>query len=236
MNFNESCEPEILEAKWQDLEARWKSILGLEASVDTLRISMEGLRAEMEASWSKTLTGGQKVHALNADVAQWNKAKSRVVYALPKVREFIHRSIWVTGTPERKKLEELFKNHIRPRVQFPQMDKVMEQLDSLLKDRQVLSAHGVSVYQECKSISADIQGALRTQQCSCECNQKKGQRYQKKQVFLAHATLVRRRMNGPPVPPSRRSVRRLLRRHPIQQSDDVPGHLVRAASARHDVS
>jgi hypothetical protein len=42
------------------------------------------------------------------------------------------------------------------------MGQVMEQLDSLLKDRQVLAAHGASVYQECKSISTDLQGALRT--------------------------------------------------------------------------
>src|SRR5262245_18499879 len=123
---------------------------------------MESLRAEMEASLRKTLTAEEKVHALNADVAQWNKAKSRVLFALPKAREFIHRATWATGTPERKKLEELVKNHIRPRVPFPQMDQVVEQLENLLKDRQVLSAHGVSVYQECKSVSADVQGALRT--------------------------------------------------------------------------
>jgi uncharacterized protein YoxC len=173
---NESCEPEVPETKWQDLEARWNAILGLEASVDTLRISMEALRAEMEASSRKMLTAEEKVHALNADVAQWNKAKSRVPYALPRVREFIHRSTWAAGTPERKKLEELFKNHIRPRVPFPQMDQVMEQLESLLKDRQVLSAHGVSVYQECKSITADVQGALRTLQSNAAANatKKKG--------------------------------------------------------------
>jgi hypothetical protein len=167
---SESCEPEIPEAKWQNLEARWKAILGLEASIDMLRISMEALRAEMEASSRKTLTTEEKVHALNADVAQWNKAKSRVLYALPKAREFIHRSTWATGAPERKKLEELFKNHIRPRIPFPQMDQVVGQLESLLKDRQVLSAHGVSVYQECKSISADVQGALRALQSNAAAN------------------------------------------------------------------
>src|SRR5207247_2821325 len=116
-------------------------------------------RAESEASSRKTLTADEKVHALNADVAQWNKVKSRVLYALPKVKEFIHRSTWAAGAPERKKLEELFKNHIRPRIPFPQMAQVAEQLESLLKDRQVLSAHGVSVDQECKSIPVDVQGA-----------------------------------------------------------------------------
>jgi hypothetical protein len=161
---NESCEPEIPEAKWQDLEARWNAILGLEASMDALRISMEGLRTELETSLRRTLNTEEKLHALNADVAQWNKAKSRVHHALPKVREFIHRSTWAAGTPERKKLEEIFKNHIRPRVPFPQMDQVAVQVESLLKDRQVLSAHGVAVHQECKSISAEIQTALLTLQ------------------------------------------------------------------------
>jgi hypothetical protein len=167
---HESSGPEVPEEKWQDLESRWNAILVLEASIDTMRISMEGLRSEMEASSRKMLTGDEKVHALNADVAQWNKAKSRVVYALPKMREFIHRSTWAAGAPERKKLEELFKNHIEPRIPFPEMDQVAVQLDNLLKDRQVLSGHGMSVYQECKSISTDVQGALRTLQSNAAAN------------------------------------------------------------------
>jgi hypothetical protein len=167
---NESGEPEIPEATWQDLEARWNSILGLEASLDTLRISMEALGAELEASSRKPLTPDEKVHALNADVAQWNKAKRRALFALPKAREFIHRSIWAAGTPERKKLEEIFKNHIRPRVPFPQMDRVTVEVESLLKDRQVLSAHGIAVYQECKSISVEIQTTLTTLQRNAAAN------------------------------------------------------------------
>ena len=167
---DEGCGPEIPEAKWQNLEARWNAILGVEAGMESLRISMEGVRAEMEAASRKMLTADEKVHAQNADVAQWNKAKSRVHYALPKVSEFIHRSTWAAGTPERKKLGELFKNHIRPRVPFPEIDQVVEQFESLLKDRQILSAHGMSVYQECKSISAQIQGALRTLQSNAAAN------------------------------------------------------------------
>jgi uncharacterized protein YoxC len=167
---NESGEPEIPEAKWQDLEARWKAILGLEASIDGLRMSMEGLRAEMEAASRKTMTMDEKVHALNADVHQWKKAITRVLYALPKVREFIHRATWAPGAPERKKLEELFKNHIQPRIPFPEIDKVAAQLENLLKDRQVLSAQGVSVYQDCKSVSADLQAAFRTLQSNAASN------------------------------------------------------------------
>jgi hypothetical protein len=170
---NESGEPEIPGAKWQDLETRWNAILGLEAATDTLRIKMERLRAEMEASWKKTLTTDEKVHALNADVLQWNKAKSRVHYALPKAKEFIHRVIWALSAPERKKLGELFKNHIQPHIPFPQMDQVPKELEHLLKDRQVLSAQGVQVYQECNSISADIQGALRTLQSNAAANERK---------------------------------------------------------------
>ena len=151
-------------AKWQELDARWNAILGLEATIDGLRQRMEGLRSAMEAESRKMLTADEKVHALNADVAQWEKAKSRVHYTLPKVKEFIHRATWAIGLPERKRLEELFKNHIQPQVPFPEMDKVPEQLEHLLKERQVLSAHGVAVSQECSTICADIQGALRTLQ------------------------------------------------------------------------
>jgi hypothetical protein len=172
----ESGESEIPESKWQDLEARWHTILGLEASLETLRISMEALRSELEASSRRSLTADEKVNALNADVVQWNKAKSRVLFALPKAKEFIHRSTWAAGTPERKHLEEVFKNHIRPRIPLPQVNQVAEQLDSLLKDRQVLSAHGVAVYQECKGISGEVQGTLRTLQSNAAANatRKKG--------------------------------------------------------------
>jgi uncharacterized protein YoxC len=161
---SESPEGEVLEAKWQELVARWKAIEGLEASIDTLRQRMESLRSEMENASKKTLTTDEKVHALNADVAQWNKAKTRVIYALPKMREFIHRATWALGTPERKELGELFKNYIQHHVPFGEPEKVLQQLEHLQKDRQVLSAQGVAVHQECNNISADIQGALRTLQ------------------------------------------------------------------------
>lgn len=160
----ENDEPKVPLAKWQELEARWNAILGLEATIDGIRQRMEGLRSEMEAASRKTLTADEKVHALNADVAQWEKAKSRVHYALPKVKEFIHRATWAIGLPERKKLEEIFKNYIEPQVPFPEMDKVPAQLEHLLKDRQILSAHGTAVCQECSGISAEIERALRTLQ------------------------------------------------------------------------
>jgi chaperonin cofactor prefoldin len=163
---DEGGESAIPEEKWQDLEARWKAILDLEAGLDTLRISMETLRSEMEAASRRTLTTDEKLHALSADVLQWNKAKSRIHYSLPKAREFIIRSTWAVGAPERKKLEALVKDHIRPRIPFAEMDKAAEELESLLKDRQVLTAHGMAIHRECKGVVADVQAALRTLQNS----------------------------------------------------------------------
>jgi len=118
-------------------------------------------------------------------VVQWNKAKSRVLFALPKAREYIHRATWATGTPERKQLEELFKNHIEPQIPCPQMDKVFGQLENLQKDRQILSAHGATVYQECKSIATAVQGALRTLQSNAAANarNKKGATSAKSKFF-----------------------------------------------------
>jgi hypothetical protein len=172
----ESGEPEMASATWQDLEARWKGILGLEASVDTLRISMEGLRAELEASLRRMLTPDEKLHALAADVAQWNKAKSRLHYVLPKAREFIHRATWALGTPERKRLDQRFKIPGEAQAPLPATDQVLEELEALRKDRQVLSAQGVTVHQECKSIAADVQGALRRLQANAaaRASKKKG--------------------------------------------------------------
>jgi uncharacterized protein YoxC len=161
---SEPCFQTPGEIPWQDLEARWKAILGLEAAIDTLRISVEGLQAEMEASLKKTLTTEEKIHALRADVTQWNKAKSRVHHALPKMREFIHRYTWAIGAPERKQLEALYKNHIQPQIPCPQIAKVFAQLENLQKDRQILSSQGTTVYHECKGIAADVQNALRTLQ------------------------------------------------------------------------
>ena len=49
-------------------------------------------------------------------------------------------------------------------------------LGILRKDRQVLSGQGQTVYQECKAISADVQGALRRLQSNAatRASQKKG--------------------------------------------------------------
>jgi hypothetical protein len=173
---DERSEPEAPSAKWEDLQARWRAIVGLEASIDTLRLSVEGLQAEMETSSKKTLTTEVKVHALNADVALWNKAKSRVRFALPKAKEFIHRATWAMTTPERKKLGELFRDDVQPDIPSEEMDKLPEQLEYLLKDRQVLSAAGVTVYQECKGISADLQGSLRTLESNAAVNKDRKRR------------------------------------------------------------
>jgi hypothetical protein len=169
-------EPVVLSAEWQDLESRWKTILGLEASVDTMRKSMEGLRLELEASMRRALTADEKVYSLAADVVQWNKAKSRAHYALPKASEFIHRATWAAGTPERKRLGEVFKEPIGTHAPLPPAEEVVPELEMLRKDRQVLSTKGAAVFQECKAISADIQSALRRLQgnAATRMSQKKG--------------------------------------------------------------
>jgi hypothetical protein len=157
---NEETEQHIAADKWQTLEARWRAILGLEASIEAQRTGMDSLRADLEAACKKPLNVEEKTHALQSDVAQWTQAKNRAHYALPKVREFVHRATWALGVPERKHLETLFKDYIGPRIPFPELDKVPEQLDTLQKDRQVLAAQGNTVAQECRSICADIQRAL----------------------------------------------------------------------------
>jgi hypothetical protein len=159
-----SSEQEVPPEKWQALEALWKAILGLEAGIETVRLGVDGLRGEMEAAFKKSLAVEEKVHALQSDVAQWNSAKGRIHYALPKAKEFIHRATWASGLPERKKLEELFRSHIEPRIPLPQMDEVREQMEHLQKGRQVLFALGNSVSQECRGILAEIQRALGTLQ------------------------------------------------------------------------
>ncbi len=169
----ESSPPEVPAGMWEDLQARWRAILGLEASIDALRVSMESLRAEMEGSSKKTLNIEEKLNALRADVTHWTKEKKRAQDALPKVRDFLHRSVWAAGAPERKRLEALYEDHIQPRIPFPRMGEVLKELEALQKTRQVLSSHGQTVYQECKAIATSVQTALRTLQNNAAANGKR---------------------------------------------------------------
>ena len=75
--------------------------------------------------------------------------------------------------PERKRLEEVVKNHVEPRVPLPEVDRVREQMEHLQKDRQVLFAQGNAVYQECRGIMAEIQRALSTLQRNAADNAKR---------------------------------------------------------------
>ena len=150
--------------KWQALEALWRAVLALEASTDALRLSLDGLRAEMEGAFKRSMSVEEKVHALQIDVVQWTKAKSRVHYALPKVREFIHRATWASAAPERKELAAVVETYIEPRVPPPVLDQVRERLEHLQKDRQVLFGQGNAVGQECRAILAEIQRAFSTLQ------------------------------------------------------------------------
>jgi hypothetical protein len=161
---------EIDEAKWQYLEGRWHAILALEANVDNLRMSMEGLRSQLDAAARQSLTLEVKHHALSADMVQLEKTKSRIRYTLPKAREFIHRSTWASGAPERKRMLEVYETHVQKRVPFPNLEEAVVQFESLLKDRQNLAASGTSVLQECKTVHADYQSALRTLQVNASAN------------------------------------------------------------------
>jgi hypothetical protein len=156
----EGSVPEVPPEQWQALEAIWRTIMGLEVSIDSLRLAVDGLRLEMETAFKKTLPVEDKLHALQSDVVQWTKAKSRVHYALPKAREFIHRAIWAAGLAERQRLEGVVKNHIEPRIPLPDMDQLRRDLEHLQKDRQVLFGQGSSVQQECRGFLAEIQRCL----------------------------------------------------------------------------
>ncbi len=150
---------EIALEKWQALDALWKAILLLESAIDTARMGMESLRNEMDSAFKRPLAVEEKLNALQADVAQWTKAKSRVHHALPKAREFIHKATWAQTVAERKSLEELVKAHVEPRVPLAGVDRLRERLEHLQKDRQVLLAAGNAVHQECRGILGEIQRA-----------------------------------------------------------------------------
>lgn len=150
--------------KWQALDVIWKAIISLESSIDATRLGMDGLRAEMDAAFKRPLAVEEKLNALQADIAQWTKAKSRVHHALPKVREFVHRATWAMAVPERKRLEEIIKEHVEPRIPMANVDQFRERLEHLQKDRQVLLATGNAVHQECRGILGEIQRATSTLQ------------------------------------------------------------------------
>lgn len=161
---------------WEDLEARWGAILGMEAVINNLRQTMEGLQSELQAALQKQLTIEEKLHARNMDLMHWNKEKGRAHFALPKLRDYIHRATWQLSLPERKTLGERFKEEGQPSLPPSEWRRLGDQLESLLKDRQVLSALGAKVYQESKSIAADIQAALRTLHSNAAANAERKRR------------------------------------------------------------
>jgi hypothetical protein len=83
--------------KEQGLVARWNVIMGVETAIDSLRLRVESAQAEMLAASQRMLAPDKKVHALNADMHLWTKAKGRTRFVLPKAKEFVHRATWVTG-------------------------------------------------------------------------------------------------------------------------------------------
>ena len=67
----------------------------------------------------------------------------------------------------------IFRAHLEPRLPFPDVDKVREEMEHLLKARQVLFAQGNSVNQECRSLTSEIQRALSTLQRNAANNARK---------------------------------------------------------------
>lgn len=149
---------------WQALEVLWKTILGLEAGIDAARLSVDGLRNEMDSAFRRQLGVDEKVNALQADVSNWTKAKSRLHHAIPKAREFVHRATWALAVPERKALDEVVRNHVVPRVPFAGLGRVRGQLEHLQKDRQLLLAQGNAVNQDCRGVLDETNRALRALQ------------------------------------------------------------------------
>lgn len=70
--------PEVPLEKWQALDGLWKAILVLEANIESSRLGMNGLRMEMETAFKQVLAVEEKLHASQADVAAWTRAKNRL--------------------------------------------------------------------------------------------------------------------------------------------------------------
>jgi hypothetical protein len=153
-------EPDVSLDQWQALEALWRSILGLEANIESARLSANAVRGDMEAAFRQSLAVEEKLHASQADVSQWTQAKNRIHYSLPKVREFVHRATWALASVERKRLEEIVKTHVEPRVPLPDADKVREEMEHLQKARQVLLGQGNSVQAEGRGLVAETNRIL----------------------------------------------------------------------------
>jgi hypothetical protein len=151
---------DVTPEQWQAIEALWKTILGLEATIDGCRLGMDSLRSEMDSALKRQLSVDEKLNALQNDVTQWGKAKSRIQYALPKVREFIHRATFALAAPERKRFDDIVKNHLEQRIPFPEVHRLREQLEHLQKDRQVLYSQGNAVNLECRGILGEVQRTL----------------------------------------------------------------------------
>ncbi|HUR53486.1 MAG TPA: hypothetical protein VMZ71_05120, partial [Gemmataceae bacterium] len=182
---DERVVPEISLETWQALDSVWKAILGLEASIDSARLSVDALRGEMDSAFRRSLNVDEKNNALQADVSQWTKAKSRLHHAIPKAREFVHRATFALAVAERKRLGEFVRTHIEPRVPFAGVDQVREQLEHLQKDRQVLFSQGNTVCQDCRGLLDEVQRAVRAlqQNAANRARQKRSEGRQKGKFF-----------------------------------------------------
>lgn len=165
--------PPVPEATWQKLELHWKAILTIEANIETVRRSTASLVNELESLSQTTLSIEERTDAVRMDITRWEQAKKRIPFSLPKLNDFIHRSVWAFTAPERKHLEALYKEHIEPQIPFPHLANVLNEQEALQKARQVLLALGHAAYQEGKAISTEAQAALQTLRNNAVANGRK---------------------------------------------------------------
>jgi hypothetical protein len=165
----ESRDERERQERLQDLEVRWKVLVGLESTIESMRLRMEGTRAEMEATAKRPLAAEEKLHALQADVVQLNREKNRIHYALPKAKEFIHRATWMLGAPDRKQLEESYTKFI----ESPATNPEPRHLEIMIKERNLFITQGNTVLQECRSVIAGVQAAIRTLQTNAMAQARK---------------------------------------------------------------
>jgi hypothetical protein len=160
----------VSEATWQQLEVHWKAILGIEANIETVRRSTANIVNELETLLQATLSIEERTDATRADITNWERAKKRVPFVLPKLNDFVHRAVWAATAPERKQLETLYKEHIEPQIPFSNVATTLNDLEALQKTRQTLLAVGHTACQEGRSIATDAQGALQTLKSNAATN------------------------------------------------------------------
>jgi hypothetical protein len=163
----------VAEASWQELEVHWKAILAIEANIETVRRNTANLVNELEGLLQATLSIEERTDATRMDITNWERARKRIPFSLPKLNDFVHRAVWAATAPERKQLETLYKEHIEPQIPFANVASVLNDLEALQKARQTLLAVGHAAHQDGRAIATEAQGALQTLKSNAATNARK---------------------------------------------------------------